>query len=76
MPIAQLIAPGLGFSPGSEKFLITRGLGAAVSSGGPSFVDGVLFFHAGARGVSWNSWARGEAWRSGSRGVAWQAWGR
>lgn len=33
MPIKHLISPGIGFSPGSVKYLITRGLSTVVPFG-------------------------------------------
>lgn len=35
MPIDQLIGPGIGFSPGSVKYLITRGLSSNIVTGTP-----------------------------------------
>ena len=41
MAIRDLISPGIGFSPGSGKYIVTRGLlaGAAVVASGPDYAD-------------------------------------
>ena len=41
MAIKDLISPGIGFAPGSIKFILTRGLGigAAVVNVGPAWVQ-------------------------------------
>lgn len=36
MPIKDLISPGVGFTPHSVKFIVTRGMGNAVVAQGPS----------------------------------------
>ena len=46
MAVKDLISPGIGFTPASIKFILTRGLGigAAVANVGPAWV---LFAQAG-----------------------------
>lgn len=50
MAIKDMIGPGIGFNPGSVKFIVTRGLGssAVVTVAGPYCVEGVDVYRPGA----------------------------
>lgn len=45
MPVKHLITPGIGFSPGSVQYIITRGLSAA-----PNEAGSIEVFHSAKRG--------------------------
>lgn len=39
MAVKHIISPGIGFSPGSVKYIVTRGLLPATDTDGPDYAD-------------------------------------